>query len=112
MNKKWILSAVLLLAELGCTSPKESGIKVIVGARLNQIEYSVLIIQEGKIRAAGPQSAVPVPKGSEVIRGIGMSIEPLPGGAPVAAGQPANLVLKGSTQRMMRDGEWVSSSPN
>jgi len=96
----------------GCTSAKDSGVKAIVGARLERgstpaIEHSVVVIAEGKIRAAGTQAAVPVPKGSEITSGLGMTIEPVPGGEPIEAGRPANLVLKGSKDRYMRNGEWV-----
>jgi hypothetical protein len=96
-----------------CTSPKDSGVKVIVGARLESgankppIEYSVVVIADGKIRAAGTQAAVPVPKGSEITSGMGMTLEPVPGGEPIEAGRPANLVLKGPTTKVMRNGEWI-----
>jgi hypothetical protein len=106
-----LLAMAILLS--ACTSPQDSGVKVIVGARLetgtNQppIEHSVVVIADGKIRAAGPQSAVPVPKGSEIISGMGMGIEPVPGGEPIEAGRAANLVLKGATTRTMRNGEWI-----
>jgi hypothetical protein len=96
-----------------CTSPKDSGVKVIVGARLESganhppIEYSVVVIADGKIRAAGTQAAVPVPKGSEITSGMGMTVEPVPGGEPIEAGRPANLVLKGPTTKVMRNGEWI-----
>jgi hypothetical protein len=98
---------------VGCTSPQDSGVKVIVGARLESganrppIEYSVVVIADGKIRAAGTQAAVPVPKGSLIISGLGMTVEPVPGGDPVEAGRSANLVLKGPVDRYMRNGEWV-----
>jgi hypothetical protein len=105
-----VLLAALFLA--ACTSPSESGIKVIVGARLanpgrDPIDYSVVVIEGGKITAAGPQSAIPVPKGSAITRGIGMTIEPEPGGDPIEAGRSANLILKGPTERKMHDGQWV-----
>jgi hypothetical protein len=102
--------AVFLTA---CTSPQDSGVQVIVGARLESganktpIEYSVVVIADGKIRAAGTEAAVPVPKGSEITRGMGMTIEPVPGGEPIEAGRPANLMLKGSTTRTMRNGKWI-----
>ena len=106
--KKLALLAVLALA--ACTSP--SGVKVIVGARLvnpgrEPIDYSVVIIENGKITAAGPQSSTPVPKGSAITRGIGMTIEPEPGGNPIEPGSAANLILKGATDRKMHDGEWA-----
>ena len=72
------------------------------------IEYSVVVITDGKFKAVGTQSAIPVPKGSSIIRGLGMTISPLPGGTPIEPGQPANLVLEGNgTHREMRNGAWV-----
>ena len=41
----------LALALAGCSSP--SGVKVIVGAKLGSIDYSVVVIEAGKIAAAG-----------------------------------------------------------
>jgi hypothetical protein len=99
--KKFLLLLTLALA--ACTSP--SGVKVIVGAKLGSIDYSVVVIENGKITAAGPQSAVPVPKGSEITRGIGMTIEP--DGDVIEPGHPANLILKGPTERKMHNGEWL-----
>jgi hypothetical protein len=101
--KKLVLVFALVLA--GCTSPDASGIKVIVGAKLGAIDYSVVVIENGKITAAGPQSQIPVPKGSEITRGIGMTIEP--DGDSIEPGHSANLVLKGATDRKMHNGEWV-----
>lgn len=105
-----LLAAAVLIA---CISPDESGVKVIVGAKLiaspgsAPIEYSVVVVENGKFRDVGPQSSTPVPKGAELLRGIGMTIEPLPGGPPIEPGKPADLVLKGTTDRVMRAGEWV-----
>ena len=107
MKKPALLLALLLAA---CTSP--SGVKVIVGAKLvtpghEPIDYSVVIIENGKITAAGPQSSTPVPKGSSITSGIGMTIEPVPGGDPIEPGRPANLILKGQSARKMQKGEWI-----
>ena len=99
---KYLLIFALLLS--ACTSP--SGVKAIVGAKLGSIDYSVVVIENGKIIAAGPQSQVPVPKGSEITRGIGMAIEP--DGDSIAPGHAANLILKGSTERKMHNGEWIT----
>ena len=109
MNKLVFLIAIGLAA---CTSPDASGVKVIVGAKLanpgrEPIEYSVVVIEAGKIIAAGPQSSTPVPKGSAITRGIGMTIEPEPGGDPIEAGRAANLILKGANERKMHHGEWL-----
>lgn len=99
------LFALAALALAGCTSPDASGVKVIVGAKLGAIDYSVVVIENGKIAAVGPQSQIPVPKGSEITRGIGMTIEP--DGGTIEPGHPANLILKGLTERKMHNGEWV-----
>ena len=116
MRRIALLIAPLALA--ACTE-QSSGVKVIVGARLiaapgrEPIEYSVVVIQGGKIRAAGPQSSTPVPKGAEIIRGLGMTVEPPPEGDAIEPGRPANLLLieapSGSpaSGRIMRNGEWV-----
>jgi imidazolonepropionase-like amidohydrolase len=100
------LLIIAALALVGCTSPDASGVKVIVGAKLGTIDYSVVVIENGKITAAGPQSQVPVPKGSAITRGIGMTIEP--DGGSIEPGQPANLILKGPAERKMHNGEWVT----
>jgi hypothetical protein len=102
--KKWLLLAVLSLS--ACTSPESSGVKVIVGAKLGAIDYSVVVIENGKITAVGPQSQVPVPKGSEITNGIGMTLEPDPD--PIEPGHAANLILKGPIARKMHNGEWLN----
>jgi hypothetical protein len=110
MKRVLLLLAVVLA---GCVSPEESGVKVIVGAKLitapgrAPIDYSVVVIEKGKFRDIGPQQSTPVPKGAEMIRGNGLTIEPLAGGNSIEVGQPANLVLKGTTDRIMKAGEWV-----
>jgi hypothetical protein len=102
--KKLVLTFALCLA--GCASPGESGVKVIVGAKLGAIDYSVVVIENGKITAAGPQASTPVPKGSAITRGIGMTIEP--DGDSIEPGHAANLILKGATERKMHNGEWIT----
>jgi hypothetical protein len=100
---KYLLAAAIFLT--ACTSPSASGVKVIVGAKLGSIDYSVVIIENGKITAAGPQSQIPVPKGSEITKGIGMTLEP--DGDPIEPGHAANLMLKGPTTKKMHNGEWT-----
>jgi hypothetical protein len=97
-----------------CTQPQESGVKVIVGARLEPgggrpaIDHSVIVIADGKFRAVGTQAATPVPKGSEIAGGLGMTARAISGDAPIEVGRGANLVLEGGGQRReMRNGEWV-----
>lgn len=104
MNRFLVASAALALS--ACVSPQESGVKVIVGAKLGAIDYSVVVIENGKFQAVGPQATTPVPKGAEITSGLGMTIEPAPG-ERIEPGQPADLVLKGTTERVMRNGEWV-----
>jgi hypothetical protein len=110
--------AVSMLGIAACSPSQPSSLKVIVGARLiaapgrGPIEHSVVVIDEGKFREVGAQASTPVPKGAQMIQGIGMTIEAVPDGGPIEPGQPANLVMKGSpekglTDRVMRNGEWV-----
>src|SRR5258708_38074276 len=105
---KALVVTVCALALSACVSPQESGVKVIVGAKLEpgsgraRIDYSVVVIADRKFQAVGPQATTPVPKGAVITRGLGMTLEPLPGGDPIEPGRPANLVLKNSTQRIMR----------
>jgi hypothetical protein len=40
-------------------------------------------------------------------QGLGMTIEPIPGGEPIEAGRAANLILKSDHERVMRGGVWV-----
>ena len=104
MKRLLLLFCLTLCA---CGPGENSGVKVIVGARLKDMEHSVVIIENGNFKAVGTQSAVPVPKGSEITSGLGMTIEPLPEGGPIEAGMPASLLLKGTSDRVMRNGEWV-----
>jgi hypothetical protein len=100
MKRPWLMSALASLLALtglftltACTNPQDSGVQVIVGAHL----------------AATPgHDPIPVPKGSTIIRGLGMTISPEPGGGPIEAGRAANLVLEGNgSRREMRNGAWV-----
>jgi cytosine/adenosine deaminase-related metal-dependent hydrolase len=112
--RRLLLCAVLLV---GCTRPGESGVKAIVGAKLERgagmpvLEYSVVVIAGGKFRAVGPQSSIPVPKDAEIVRGTGKIIEPDSGGDPIEAGKPANLVMRdaatGSVESTMHNGDWI-----
>ncbi|HXP87993.1 MAG TPA: hypothetical protein VN841_24905 [Bryobacteraceae bacterium] len=106
--------AVFAAALCACTKPQESGVKVIVGARFEPgagrpaIEYSVIVVADGKFRAVGAQSATPVPKGSEITGGLGMTVRAVSDDTPIEVGRDANLVLQGGGQRReMRNGEWV-----
>ncbi len=111
-TSKWLTAASLMLLA-GCVHPGDSGVQVIVGAKLDPgpgrtpVEYSVVVIADGKFQAVGPQSSTPVPTGAKMTSGLGMTVEPIPGGGPIEPGRPANLVLKGDRERIMRAGAWV-----
>ena len=116
MTRKLLLGFTLLWAGCG-GGGSEPGLKAIVGGRLEPsldaepIPYSVVVIADGKIRAAGAQSTTPVPKGAETIDAKGKVIQPMPYTGKVAAGEPADLMIRDAEtfapDRLMRDGEWV-----
>lgn len=71
----WLPVALLLLA--GCTSPPAdadggagvvafTSIRLIDGTDGTAIDDAVLLVEEGRVRAAGPADVVPVPSGAEV----------------------------------------------
>lgn len=107
---------LLALAAIGiassCTHPSAEGVRpiAIAGARLETgggnpaIDYSIVIVEDGKFRAVGPQTSVPMPKEAEIVDGLNHTI--VPDGNPIAVGQPANLILKGPNGRKMREGVW------
>jgi cytosine/adenosine deaminase-related metal-dependent hydrolase len=115
MRLKLLLASVLLCA--GCGGAGEPGLKAIVGGRLEPsldaepIPYSVVVIANGKIRAAGPQASTPVPKGAETIDAKGKVIQPMPYTGKVAPGEPADLLIRDAAsfapERLMREGQWV-----
>ena len=112
-----MLPLFLAILLISCASPPSSGVKVIVGAQLDpgrdnpRLEHSVVVIRDGKFQAVGPQASTPVPKGSQVISGNGKLVAPVTGGALIAPGEPADLMLRdtttGSVEMTMRGGEWL-----
>ncbi len=105
-----ILLLVSALTLAGCL-PETAPVKTIIGAKLIDgtgrppVDYSIVVIEAGRIKAAGSQTMVPVPKTGENINGLGMTLEPAPGNT-IEPGRPADLVLKGATERRMKAGEW------
>jgi imidazolonepropionase-like amidohydrolase len=108
--------AALLLA--ACAEPgAEPGLKAIVGGRLEPsldaepVPFSVIVIAGGKIRAAGPQAEIPVPKGAETLNAKGKVIQPMPYTGKIAPGESADLMIRDAEtlapERLMRAGEWV-----
>lgn len=113
---RWIWICALLLA--ACSGPgTEPGLKAIVGGRLEPsleaepIPFSVIVIADGKIRAAGPQAEVPVPKGAKTFNAKGKVIQPMPYTGKIAPGEPADLMIRDAEtlvpERLMRAGEWI-----
>jgi hypothetical protein len=102
-----------LIFSMSCVRPEDSGVQVIVGARLEPgagqapLDHSVVVIADGKFQAVGPQSSTPVPIGAKMTQGLGMTIQPIPGGEPIESGRAANLILKGDRDRIMRGGVWL-----
>ena len=116
MMRCLVIGFALFLAGCG-GGAGEPGLKAIVGGRLEPsldaepIPYSIIVIANGKIRAAGPQATTPVPKGAETIAAKGKVIQPMPYTGKIAAGEPADLMIRDAEtyapERLMRDGEWV-----
>lgn len=116
MRKLVLLPLLWLLSSCGSPSAP-SDVKVIVGAQLDpghdrpSLEHSVIVIRDGKFEAVGPQASTPVPKGAQITSGMGKLITPAPSTAVIAAGEPADLVLRNaatkSAEKIMHDGEWL-----
>ena len=112
--KRAFLAAAILLA--GC-SPQGSGVRAIVGAKLNPgqgrpvIEYSVIVVADGKVQAMGPQATTPVPKGAQITQGLGRVIDPAPRTSTIETGRSADLVIRNATtgqpEAVMMAGEWI-----
>ena len=105
------LTALLLLA--ACQPVSDTKKLAIVGAKLIDgkggapIEHSIVLIEGATFVKAGSQSSVPLPKDFEIVDGLGKTMEPIAGGMPIDAGNPANLTLKSaSATRTMKDGQW------
>jgi hypothetical protein len=109
-----VLLAIVVIATAACNSNEvmNPSLQTIVGAKLidgtgRTIDYSIIVIDGQKFRAVGAQADVPVPKDAKIVKGLGFTIEPLDSGK-IAPGEPANLIMKGSTTRTMRDGQWTN----
>lgn len=106
------LLGLLAFGAASCAHPSAEGVRpiAIAGARLEPgggnppIEYSIVIVEDGKFRAVGSQASIPMPKEAEIVDGLHHTI--VPDGNPIEAGQPANLILKGPKGRTMREGKW------
>ena len=82
------LAALAATALIGCSGPWDVpeepsprlisivGAKLIDGSGAEPIEDSVVVTEGTRIRAAGSRSDTPVPKGSEIVDGIGKTVIP------------------------------------
>ncbi len=91
--KRAVTAGFLLL--VGCVHPEDSGVQVIVGAKLEAfpgdaapVEHSVVVVADGKFQAVGAQSSTPVPIGAKMTQGLGMTIEPVSAADPIEVGRP------------------------
>lgn len=109
-----VLAAVAMMLMLAaCGQPEEASIEVLMNATTIDEKgattpYAVVIIEKGKIRAAGTQVHTPIPAGSRKVDFSGMTIRPAEG-SRLAAGEAANLDVadsSGQTVRRMRGGRW------
>ncbi|MEP7354356.1 MAG: hypothetical protein ABI824_14110 [Acidobacteriota bacterium] len=101
MTRALFTALLFALLLTGCGSiVTEPGLKAFVGGRMEPgldaepIPYSIIIVADGKIKAAGPQASTPVPKGAETISTKDKVVTPMPYSATIAAGQPANLMIR------------------
>lgn len=108
-----LVVAFLSLLLGACSSPMDDSNRIaIVGAKLagTEIENSIVLIEGQTIVKIGPQTSVPLPKNAVIVDGLNKIIEPAAGATgPLAAGQPANLILRsGASARNMKDGQWLN----
>lgn len=118
-----LLLFVIVLAGCAATDPNGKKLTAIVGATLidgtsqPSIERSIVIVEGALIRAAGPQSAVPIPKEAEIVDAAGKVIAS--GDHPIAAGQEASFSVfsaapgghPGAFERAMLKGQWTQTRP-
>jgi hypothetical protein len=111
MMRAWIVASALALA--ACHQPESAAVEVLIGGRVvpasgEAIEFGVVVVEKGRIRAAGPQTHVPIPAGSKKIDTTGLTVRAASGGS-LSEGEPATLELvdgAGAVQRRMVQGVW------
>ncbi|MBM3725868.1 MAG: hypothetical protein FJW40_10650 [Acidobacteria bacterium] len=111
-----LLAAGAALVLASCGPPEMPHRTVIIGATLivpdrPPVENAVVIVEAGRIRAAGVQRDVPIPAGSEKVNAAGQFLAAAEG-AVIEPGQTANLDLRGRPEgpplRRMRQGVWIT----
>jgi imidazolonepropionase-like amidohydrolase len=125
VKNRFVLALVAAFALLAgaCAEPPLPETKVIIGATLLDgmnppLEHSIVIVQEGRITAAGPQQSIPVPAGSEKVNGAGKFIVAANRASRIEPGATADLLLLAANplhdpanyeriDRRMVSGKWV-----
>jgi imidazolonepropionase-like amidohydrolase len=85
MKRSSLFGLAAVLAACSAPAPQPT---VLVGARLfdgsgaDPVQHSVVVVEGGFIRSAGPQSHTPVPAGSEKVNGSGKYLVPAPVAPP------------------------------
>lgn len=100
MHRIFVATAMLLIASACSKKPPQPDFtaKVLIGATLitapgaAPIDDSIVVVDKGKIRAAGARKDVPVPQASDRTDLAGEWIVPAEG-ARIEPGEPANLVV-------------------
>lgn len=104
------LALAVLLAAASCTQPEGASVQVLVGGSIEgeTIDHPVIVVEKGRITAVGPQTHLPIPRGSAKTDSSAYRIRHASGGR-IAPGEPADLDLisaSGEIARRMRAGVW------
>jgi hypothetical protein len=107
MDRRLALAGLVLAA---CTQPGSAEVQVLVGGTLEgaSIDHPVIVIEKGRIAAVGPQTHLPIPRGSAKTDTSAYRIRHASGGS-IAPGQAADIDLlaaSGEVARRMRMGVW------
>lgn len=105
--------AVFALLLAACSQPESASVQVLIGGTLldgkgGTVDRPIIVVENGKIAAVGPQAHTPVPRGSRKTDTAGFTIRPEKG-KTVEPGQPANLEIidhAGAVSRKMIGGVW------
>ena len=124
LTRAFLAIAIVVLAGCSRSDADSAPVQVIVGAALIDasnriaIPHSVVVVRDGKVQAAGPQSSVPVPRDSAKVNGSGKFLAAAREGEGVEVGKPADLLLlsadpaadpafRSKVIRRMSAGRWV-----
>ncbi|MBA3975193.1 MAG: hypothetical protein C0504_13375 [Candidatus Solibacter sp.] len=90
--------ALLGIAAAGCArgdlAPQAiTGVTLIDGTPNPPLSPANIVVERGRVVAAGPRESVPIPKDAEKIDGRGLFVFPLDPNQPIRVGADANLLL-------------------